>query len=753
MTRERKSGNKTDQIVAGTSAGMTITRLDRRSFLKFTGLAGGGLMLGVTFGCSPADEATAPAADGAPVAPFAPNAFVQISSAGIVILAPNPEVGQGVKTSLPMIVAEELDAAWDDVIVVQSDIDAARYDRQVAGGSRSIPHNWLPMRQAGAVARQMLVTAAALRWEVDPAECETRDSRVIHTPTGRQLSYLELAAAAAELPVPAADDVPLKDPADFRLLGRRVTGVDNAALVTGEPLFGIDKQLPALRYATYIKCPAKGGRVQQANLEAIKQLPGVLDAFVLEGNDNPAELSPGIAIVAVDTWSAFKARQSLEVVWDESGAAKDSWSAARAQARVLAEGDGGTIIVDQGDPAGAFDGAANTLAAFYEYAFVSHAQLEPQNTTAWWHDGLMELWAPTQTPQGAESAVARLLGLEADQVTLHQMRAGGGFGRRLINDPVIEAAAIARRIDGPVKLTWTREDDMAHDFYRAGGFHALQGAIDAEGQLAGWRNHFISFSHDGANPVSGGGIRGDIDPGPFIPNYRITQTLLPWQTPCGPWRAPGSNVIAFAHQCFLHELATAAGRDHLEFLLALLGEPRWLEEGNAHALHTGRAAGVIRKAAEAAGWGRTLPTGHGLGLAFYFSHAGHVAEVAEVSIGENRRLNVHRVTVAADVGPIVNLSGAENQVQGSVIDGLSTMLGQQVTFENGRAQQTNFLEYPLLRMPRTPQVDVHFIDSDFPPTGLGEPALPPLAPAVANAIFAATGERVRVLPISEAGWG
>ncbi|MFW6093969.1 MAG: molybdopterin cofactor-binding domain-containing protein [Pseudomonadota bacterium] len=726
-----------------------VVKIDRRTFLRFTGLAGGGLMLGVTTGCAP--EASEPAA-GDGDAPFQPNAFVQTSDAGIVIYAPNPEVGQGVKTALPMIVAEELDAAWEDVTVVQSEIDAERYDRQVAGGSRSIPTRWTPMRRAGATARQMLVEAAALRWEVDPGECETRDSRVIHTPTGRELGYQALASTAARLEMPDPESVELKSPAEYRLLGKRITGVDNRALVTGEALFGIDKDLPGMRYATYVKCPARGGRVQRANLDAVKRLPGVLDAFVLEGGSDPTGLAPGVAIVAEDTWSAFKARRSLDVAWDESEAADDSWSAARERANALADREGEDTVVDKGDVAAAFENAAGTVSGFYQYAFLSHAQLEPQNATAWWHDGVLEVWAPTQTPQRARTTAATAAGVGEEAVTVHQMRAGGGFGRRLINDPVAEAAAIARRVDAPVKLTWTREDDMAHDFYRAGGFHALEGALDDRGQLTGWRNHFITFSHDGETPVTGGSISGDVYPAPFVPTYRITRTMLPWQTPCGPWRAPRSNVIAFAHQCFLHELATAAGRDHVAFLLELLGEPRWLEEGDAWALHTGRAAGVIRRAADEAGWGRPLPDGHGLGLAFYFSHAGHVAEAAEVSVAENKRVNVHRVTVAADVGPIVNLSGAENQVQGSVIDGLSAMLEQRITFEDGRARETNFDEYPLLRLSRAPRVDVHFVESDYPPTGLGEPALPPLAPAVANAIFAATGERVRRLPISAEGW-
>ena len=314
-----------------------------------------------------------------------------------------------------------------------------------------------------------------------------------------------------------------------------------------------------------------------------------------------------------------------------------------------------------------------------------------------------------------------------------------------------EAAAIAARVDGPVKLQWTREDDMSYDFFRAGGFHQLEGSVDEEGRISGWRDHFITFA-DGDRPVSGGSLRGSEFPAGLIDNLRIEQTALDWRTRCGAWRAPGSNVFGFVIQSFIHELAAAAGRDHLDVLLELLGEPRWLEPGNTWALHTGRAAGVVRLAAEKAGWGRAMPAGRGLGLAFWFSHAGHIAEVADVSVDDERKIKVHRVTVAADVGPIVNLSGAENQLQGSVVDGLSTMLDLSVTFENGRVEQPNFDRYPILRMPDTPEVDVHFVASDFPPTGLGEPALPPLAPAVCNAIFAASGHRIRSLPISEEGF-
>jgi isoquinoline 1-oxidoreductase beta subunit len=304
----------------------------------------------------------------------------------------------------------------------------------------------------------------------------------------------------------------------------------------------------------------------------------------------------------------------------------------------------------------------------------------------------------------------------------------------------------------PVKLQWTREDDMAHDFYRVGGFHAFKGAVDEQGRIAAWQDHFISFSADGKQPVSGGNIDDAEFPALLVENFRLTQTLLPLQTPCGPWRAPRSNAIAFAVQSFLHELSTAARRDHRDFLLELMGEPRWLKPGDPYALHTGRAAGVIRLACEKSGWGKKLPKGRALGLAFHFSHAGHFAEVAEVSVGKDKKLRVHRVTVAGDIGPIVNRSGAENQCEGSVIDGLSTMLALELSLENGRIAATNFDGYPLLRMPHAPPVDVHFVESDFPPTGVGEPALPPVAPAVCNAIFAATGERVRRLPLARSGY-
>jgi isoquinoline 1-oxidoreductase beta subunit len=725
----------------------------RRSFLKLAALAGGGLVLSFSLRPGSAQAAEETDAQSGGAGAFAPNAYLKIYADGsTLIYSKSPEIGQGIKTAFAMIVAEELDADWSRVHVEQAEIDPKRYGRQSAGGSRSIPSAWTELRRAGATARALLVKAAAAEWGVPEAELRTEKSRVLHDQSQRSAGYGELAAKAAALPLPDENSVVLKQRSQYKILGTRVTGVDNRALVTGKPLFGIDQVVPGMLYAVYEKCPATGGRVEKANLDEIKALPGVKHAFVLEGTGKVNEVMPGVAIVATSTWAALSARRQLKVTWDESKASKDNWQQAMAKAKEIAAKEPAETLVESGALAPAFEKAAKTVEGFYGYPFVAHAPLEPQNCTAWLRDGKAEVWAPTQTPDRALTQVAELLQIPAENVTIHQTRAGGGFGRRLINDPVLEAVAISKQIGAPVKLQWTREDDMTHDFYRVGGFHQFKGAVDAEGKLAAWQAHFISFGGGDGKPVSGGGIQATEFPALLTENFKLGQTLMPLATPCGPWRAPGSNAIAFAVQSFLHELAVAAGRDHLEFLLEVMGTPRWLKEGDAYALHTGRAANVIQRAAQEAGWGKPLPAGRGRGLAFHFSHAGHFAEVAEVSVDASKKLTVHRVTVAGDIGPLVNLSGAENQAQGSVIDGLSTMMGLELDIADGRVSPPNFDRYPLLRMPQAPVVDVHFLNSEFEPTGVGEPALPPLAPAICNAIFAATGQRVRSLPLRREGY-
>lgn len=721
--------------------------INRRSFLKVTGGAGMGLMLAFAM------DGRAKAAPSGEKSTL--NAYVRITPEGsIYIYSKNPEIGQGIKTAMPMIIAEELDANWADVTVEQSPIDAALFGQQGAGGSRSIARNWNSMREAGAAARHMLVQAAAHEWQVPETECTTEKSFVLHNKTGRKIAYGALATKAAALPVPATDSLTLKERADYKLIGARKGGVDNLAVVTGKPLFGIDQTMPGMLFAVYQKCPAVGGKARSANLDEILALPGVKHAFILDGNNNDLELMPGVAIVATSTWAAFQAKKQLRVNWDETEASKDSWSTLQQAAEDLKNKPGEKILHETGDADAATADAATSVDAFYTYHFAAHANLEPQNCTAWFHDGAIELWAPTQSPTRGVTAVARLLGIAEDAVTLHQTRVGGGFGRRLVNDYACEAAAISKLINAPVKLTWTREDDIQHDFYRTGGFHALKGGLDADGKLTAWQDHVITFSNDGEKPVIAGVPRQPEHefPAHLIDNFRLSQSLLPLRTRCGLLRAPGSNTRAWAIQSFLHELSSAAERDHMEFLLDVMGEPKWLPPQTAYGLNTGRAAAVIRLAAEKAGWGKNMPAGHGLGLAFHFSHAGHFAEVAEVSIDASKQVTVHRVTVAADIGPVVNMSGAENQVQGSVIDGLSVMAEQEITMEQGRIEQANFDTYPLLRMESAPIVDVHFIQSANPLTGAGEPALPPLAPAVCNAIFAATNHRVRTLPLSKEGF-
>ncbi|HEX6998097.1 MAG TPA: molybdopterin cofactor-binding domain-containing protein [Gammaproteobacteria bacterium] len=740
------------------AAAAATRRLSRRNFMKLTGVAGGGLV--IAFAVGPGARKALAQARAHDV--FIANPYVQVKSDGtIVLFAKNPEVGQGVKTALPMIVAEELDANWDDVQVQQAEINVALYGAQFAGGSTSVALNWDALRRAGAVARAMLVAAAAREWGVPESELVTEASTVMHKASGRSATYGELAEAAAELPMPDPASVPLKERSQYRLLGKRITGVDNRKIVTGQPLFGIDQVVPGMLYATFTKAPAIGAKAVSANLDHVKSLRGVKDAFILEQQGDPiafkpdaAALSSGVAILADSTWNAFQAKRALQVTWDESEASKDSWTAAVAEAQALAAKGEAALLGETGDMDAALRGAAHTVEALYTYQYVSHADLEPQNCTAWFKGDSVEVWAPTQTPQAAVDGVAALTGLPKEKITLHQLRGGGGFGRRLANDSVCEAVAISRRAGGvPVKVQWMREDDMAFDYYRPGGFHSFKAAVDRAGKLVGWEDHFITFSHDGQTPVTAGNLSPQEFPANVVPNSRIRQSLIASRIPTGPWRAPGSNAIAFAVQCFLHECAVAAGRDHVEFLLDVMGEPRLVVPDNPRVLHTGRAANVIRLAAEKAGWGRTLPEGRGLGLAFHFSHLGHFAEVAEVSVDASKRVTLHKVWVVGDIGPIVNLSGAENQAQGSVIDGFSTAMGLEITFENGRAQQTNFDKYPILRIDKAPEVEVHFVQSDYPPTGVGEPALPPAAPAIANAIYAATGHRIRTMPFKKEGFG
>lgn len=727
--------------------------LGRRDFLRLSSLAGVGLVLGAYLrldGDVWAAEVRAgaePVADGARL-----NAFVRIAPDGRAFIAAHtPEIGQGVRTSLPMLVAEELDVDWRAVTVEPVPLDEA-YGRQSAGGSRSVPNNFTPLRQAGAIARAMLVAAAAQTWSVPAAECRTEAGAVLHDASGRRAPYGELVALAATLPVPARDAVKLKDKKDYRIIGRRIGGVDNPALVTGRPLFGIDQTQPGLLHAVYVKCPVFGGKIVSADLDAVKKLPGVTDAFVIEGTGNLNGLMPGVAIVARSTWAAFQAREALKVTWDEGPNASASWSDYVARAMELAGKPGEQKPRDAGDVDAAFASAAKVVEASYVYPFIGHTNLEPQNCTAWFRDGTMEIWAPTQNPDAGRRMVADTLRIAPDKITVNITRIGGGFGRRLENDYVVEAAVIAARVSAPLKLTWTREQDMRHDCYRPGGVHHFRGALDAAGAPQAWHAHFVTFGNRPGRAGSGGGTSGNEFPALHLPAFRQELTVLECGVPMGWWRAPGSCTFAWVTQCFLDELAHAAGADPLRFALRLLDAPPPAGPAPRGAMNAARMRVVVEDAAERAGWsGAALPKGRGRGLAFYYSHSGYFAIVAEVTVTPAGELTVDRVVVSGDVGsPIINPSGAENQVVGSIIDGLSAAWVQADDLQNGRVVQENFHDHPLLRMPAAPKrIEMRLIETDNPPTGLGEPALPPLAPAVCNAIFAATGKRIRELPIAK----
>jgi isoquinoline 1-oxidoreductase beta subunit len=732
----------------------TDTGLDRRSFLKLTGLSGAGLALAATAPVT----LSAQEGDTNPAQEVELNAFVEISTDGtITIYSANAEMGQGIKTALPMIIAEELGARWEDVEVIQSSVDESRFGRQGAGGSTTVPRTFNQMRQMGASAREMFISAGSLVMEVPREELKAENSQVVHT-SGRYMTFAQLATLAAKQEVPDADSLVFKDRADYKIIGTVRSGVDNLAITTGQSLFGIDTQVPGMLFAAYQKCPAIGGRVASANLDDIRARPGIVDAFVIEGNGKVEELLDGVAIVGTTTHAVFSAKRALQVEWDETHASRDSWTELVAQGQALHRKRGKDLVIDKGDVAAEFDNPANiVLDAYYEFPFVAHFCMEPMNCTGHYRKGVngakdtLELWIPTQMPARAYGPAKSLFGLEQDQVTIHQMRLGGSFGRRVFSEYICEVTEISKRVGAPVKLTWTREDDVRHDFYRVGGFQSVKAAVNHEGRLVAFEDHFIGMQRDG-KPVSGSRFRENEFPIENLDSAYASKTMLDIDTPCGPWRAPGSNTTAFVVQSFLDEVAHAANRDYVEFLLEILGEPRWFDEGNGWSLNTARAADVIQRAAKEAGWGRKLPDGHGLGFAFYFCHAAHVAEVAEVSVDADKNLTVHKVTVAVDVGPIINMSGALSQVEGAVIDGLSAAMAQKITMEDGRIEQSNLHDYTVLRLPQAPQVDVHFIQSDYPPTGLGEPALPPLAPAVANAIFAATGQRLRKMPFAEEGF-
>jgi isoquinoline 1-oxidoreductase subunit beta len=702
----------------------TVSKTSRRDFLKLGLTAGGGLVLSFNMVDSFAAIANTNSETlAASNVDF--NSYLSISPDDVItIFSPNPELGQNIKTSFPMVVAEELDADWKKVKVVQAALDVKKYERQLTGGSGAVPHSWERLRKAGATARQMLLEAAAKKWNVAASSLSTNNGLVIH-PNGSKLSYGELAADAAVLPVPT--DVKLKDRKDFKLIGTAVANVDNKEMVTGKPLYGLDFYREGMLQAMIQRPPAFGTKIKSVDSSAAKALPGIVDVITFKNN---------VAIVGKSTWEIMKARKVLKVEYENGGNIESTTDHDKLFKELLDKPEA-TVRRKDGDVETAFKNAATVIKREYQCPFLSHAPMEPMNFFAHVTADGAELIGPTQTPDRARMATAQLLGIAPEKVTVELTRLGGGFGRRLQADYVVEAAELSKLINAPVKVTWSREDDMMGGSYRPAVRYRFEAALDASGNLIGYKLRGVGVN-------AGNSTREYNFPSGAVANVLIDS--IDHQSPIttGAWRAPITNFLAFAEQAFLDEVALAAKKDPVQFRLELLDKAKQTPTG-AIKYDIDRMKTVINLAVEKSGWGKKKNLAQGFSV--YFSHRSYVAQVAEVEMVSGNPV-LKKIYAASDCGIVINLSGAKQQVMGGIVDGLGHALYGQVTFKEGAAEQRNFNNYRLIRYNEVPQVEVHFVDNGIDPTGLGEPALPPTGGAVANAIFKATGKRLYNQPFT-----
>ena len=703
-----------------------MSPLSRREFVAIGAAAGAGLVIGFYLPHGTITEKES----------FSPNAYLRIASDNkITIVVARSEMGQGVRTALPMILAEELEADWKQIEIEQAGASTLFGD-QTTGGSASVRTTWDPMRKAGATAREMLITAAALSWGVSRSACSAESGHIKHAPSRRVFSYGELASIAATLPIPT--DVPLKQAKDYKIAGQRLPRVDSPDKVTGEAIFGIDFRMPEMKFALLSRCPTIGGKVSSFDDKESKKIPGV--GYVGQVGDS------AVAVVADSVWGAMEGRRSLNVTWDD-GPNKDFSSstvfAGPTSLSTLKEADL-YRSEESVKPAG------RSITAEYTLPFMAHAPMEPGNCTAHYQNSKCELWAPTQVPQDCRDAVAQAVGLDPDQVKVNVTLMGGGFGRRLEHDYAVEAALVSKAISGPVKVIWTREDDMRFSTYRPASWHRLSALVDSSGYPVSLGHYIVSPSISGQK---GQPTPNNVDPdlpdeaGPVygIPNYRIRYRMIETFIPLGWMRSVYALQAAFALESFIDELAVAADEDPFQYRLHLLAKDQDLQYFTT-TWHTARMRGALQLAAEKAGWDKPLPAGRYRGIACFGCFSSYMAEVVEISM-ENDQPRVHRVVAAVDCGQIVNPSILEQQIQGGVVYALTNALRAKITIEKGRVVQGNFDDYAPLRMDETPTVEVYAVPSAEAPSGIGEPSVPPLAPALCNAIYAATKKRIRALPI------
>lgn len=704
----------------------TFNKTNRRDFIKLTSITGGGLLLGFSWFSAEAENPTIINETNFD-ANLTFNSYLSIAADGtITIYSPNPELGQNIMTSFPMIVAEELDADWTKVKAVQAPLDTKKYDRQLTGGSGAIPHSWKRLRTAGATARYLLIAAAAKRWNVDASECTTSNSMVIHAKSGKQFGYGELATEASQMTMPA--DVPFKNRKDFKIIGKPLKNVENKKIITGKPLFGLDFYREGMVMAMILRPPAFGAKIKSVDAAAAKAMPGIIDVVTFKNN---------VAVVGKSTWEIMKARKAVKVEYEKDGNIESTEDHDKILAGLL-NTEKATVRRKDGDVETAFKNAAKVITSEYQCPFIPHNAMEPMNFFAHVRADGIELIGPTQTPGSARQAVSKLLNVPEDKISVEITRLGGGFGRRLKFDYVLEAAELSSIIQKPVKVMWTREDDMMGGSYRPAARYRFSAALDAQGNLIGYKLRGAGINLNNAT-------REDNFPSGAVPDLLIdsAEHISPITT--GAWRAPVTNFLGFAEQSFIDEVAQAAGKDPVQFRLDLLQKARTAPTG-AIKYSIDRMESVIREVAEKSNWGKK--TGVSQGFSVYFSHASYVAQVCEVALN-GKAPQVKKIIAVADCGEVVNRSGALQQVMGGITDGYGAAMYGKLSFKDGVPEQNNFDQYRLIRMKDIPEIEAHFVDNGIDPTGLGEPALPPTGGAVANAIFKGTGIRLKNQPFVE----